>query len=107
MRCLDCTAPRWPALLPQNNLADITAKGESVANLADILGTVAGIVGVGWNEGITWDLQPYTRSGLLFLPPVFAIPFVEIAISSGHPVYCCLLPPTACGPCPWCACCPT
>ncbi|CAD7699950.1 unnamed protein product [Ostreobium quekettii] len=28
----------------QNNMADITAKGESIANLADIVGTVAGIV---------------------------------------------------------------
>jgi hypothetical protein len=35
-----------PPLNPgeQNNMADVTAKGESVANLADILGTVGGIV---------------------------------------------------------------
>lgn len=46
--CLLLRAPTHPHLLlappaVQNNLADITAKGESVANLADILGTVAGI----------------------------------------------------------------
>ncbi|GIL46240.1 hypothetical protein Vafri_3268 [Volvox africanus] len=36
-------APIYRTFALQNNLADITAKGESVANLADILGTVAGI----------------------------------------------------------------
>jgi hypothetical protein len=37
-------APIYRTFALQNNLADITAKGESVANLADILGTVAGIM---------------------------------------------------------------
>ncbi|KAI8464617.1 MAG: vitamin B6 photo-protection and homoeostasis-domain-containing protein [Monoraphidium minutum] len=36
-------APIYRTFALQNNLADITAKGESVANLADILGTLAGI----------------------------------------------------------------
>jgi hypothetical protein len=35
-------APIYRTFALQNNLADITAKGESVANLADILGTLAG-----------------------------------------------------------------
>lgn len=35
-------APIYRTFALQNNLADITAKGESVANLADILGTIAG-----------------------------------------------------------------
>ncbi|WIA11604.1 hypothetical protein OEZ85_011709 [Tetradesmus obliquus] len=37
-------APIYRTFALQNNLADITAKGESVANLADILGTLAGIL---------------------------------------------------------------
>ncbi|GFR40042.1 hypothetical protein Agub_g580 [Astrephomene gubernaculifera] len=37
-------APIYRTFARANNLADITAKGESVANLADILGTVAGIL---------------------------------------------------------------
>ncbi|MEW5299951.1 MAG: hypothetical protein WDW36_002919 [Sanguina aurantia] len=37
-------APIYRTFALQNNLADVTAKGESVANLADILGTVAGIM---------------------------------------------------------------
>lgn len=36
------STPRHP-LPPHSTQADITAKGESVANLADILGTLAGI----------------------------------------------------------------
>lgn len=36
-------APIYRTFALQNNLADITAKGESVANLADILGTLAGM----------------------------------------------------------------
>ncbi|GMH40644.1 hypothetical protein BSKO_08548 [Bryopsis sp. KO-2023] len=37
-------APIYRTFALQNNLADVTAKGESVANLADILGTLTGIV---------------------------------------------------------------
>lgn len=37
-------APIYRTFALQNNLADVTAKGESVANLADIGGTVAGIL---------------------------------------------------------------
>lgn len=36
-------APIYRTFALQNNMADITAKGESVANLADILGTFFGI----------------------------------------------------------------
>lgn len=36
-------APIYRTFARQNNLADVTAKGESVANLADIVGTVFGI----------------------------------------------------------------
>eukprot|EP00878_Enallax_costatus_P016994 GHUV01017842.1.p1 GENE.GHUV01017842.1~~GHUV01017842.1.p1 ORF type:complete len:446 (+),score=164.94 GHUV01017842.1:1291-2628(+) len=41
-------APIYRTFALQNNLADITAKGESVANLADILGTLAGILLSKW-----------------------------------------------------------
>ena len=37
-------APIYRTFARQNNLADITAKGESVANLADVLGTITGII---------------------------------------------------------------
>lgn len=37
-------APIYRTFARQNNLADITAKGESVANLADVLGTLCGIM---------------------------------------------------------------
>jgi Vitamin B6 photo-protection and homoeostasis len=37
-------APIYKTFALQNNLADVTAKGESVANLADVLGTICGIV---------------------------------------------------------------
>ena len=37
-------APIYRSFAKQNNMADITAKGESVANLADIAGTLFGIV---------------------------------------------------------------
>jgi hypothetical protein len=37
-------APIYRTFAKQNNLADVTAKGESVANLADVIGTVFGIV---------------------------------------------------------------
>ena len=36
-------APIYRTFALSNNLADVTAKGESVANLADIIGTVMGI----------------------------------------------------------------
>lgn len=37
-------APIYRTFAKRNNLGDVTAKGESVANLADVVGTVAGIV---------------------------------------------------------------
>ncbi|KAL4524454.1 hypothetical protein Ndes2526B_g00459 [Nannochloris sp. 'desiccata'] len=37
-------APIYKTFALQNNLADVTAKGESVANLADVLGTICGIM---------------------------------------------------------------
>lgn len=37
-------APIYRTFARANNLADVTAKGESVANLADVVGTAAGIV---------------------------------------------------------------
>jgi hypothetical protein len=37
-------APIYKTFALQNNLADVTAKGESVANLADVLGTICGIL---------------------------------------------------------------
>lgn len=37
-------APIYRTFARQNNLADVTAKGESVANLADVFGTAAGIL---------------------------------------------------------------
>lgn len=37
-------APIYRTFAKQNNLADVTAKGESVANLADVVGTVFGII---------------------------------------------------------------
>ena len=37
-------APIYRTFARQNNLADITAKGESVANLADVMGTLCGIM---------------------------------------------------------------
>mmetsp|Transcript_2721 Transcript_2721/g.6356 ORF Transcript_2721/g.6356 Transcript_2721/m.6356 type:complete len:561 (-) Transcript_2721:65-1747(-) len=37
-------APIYRTFAKENNMADITAKGESVANLADILGTIFGIL---------------------------------------------------------------
>lgn len=47
--CTPCSAasstraPIYRTFALSNNLADVTAKGESVANLADIIGTVMGI----------------------------------------------------------------
>ncbi len=61
-------APIYRTFALQNNLADITAKGESIANLADVIGTAAGIL--------------LMRSKRVSTVPAFAVLSVGYLVSS-------------------------
>ncbi len=61
-------APIYRTFALQNNLADITAKGESIANLSDVVGTAFGIL--------------LTRSKRVSTVPAFAILSVGYLVSS-------------------------
>ncbi len=70
-------APIYRTFAKQNNLADITAKGESVANLADVLGTAFGIVLAKQNAAML---------------PTFAVLSIGYLIASRQEVYAVVLP---------------
>jgi hypothetical protein len=93
-------APIYRTFALQNNLADITAKGESVANLADILGTLAGR-----QSRVQLPLHPACSLLLLtvcWLPD--AVNQAPDQLQTPRPLPCnfALLPPSRCDAAPIC-----